>query len=40
MDLERMGWSRTVLLALGGAVGALVGVLVVAELIHVMRKGV
>jgi len=39
MAEERLGWERTVLLATGGAVGAAVGVLVTAWLIHVTRQG-
>jgi len=34
---ERLGWERTGWLAVGGAVGALIGVLVTAYLIHLAR---
>ena len=39
MEKERLGWERTFLLALGGGLGALVGVLVTAYLIHLSREG-
>ena len=39
MPEERMGWERTAYLALGGALGALAGVLLAAWIIHVTRKG-
>ena len=34
----RMGWKRTYLLAIGGAIGGALGVLVAAWLIHLARR--
>lgn len=39
MEKERLGWKRTYLLALGGGLGALLGVLLTAYLIHLSREG-
>jgi len=38
VEKERLGWERTYLLAAGGGIGALIGVLVTAYLIHLSRK--
>ena len=38
-ELPRMGWRRTALLAVGGGVGAALGVLAAAWLIHKARRG-
>lgn len=38
MEKERLGWKRTFLLAAGGGLGALAGVLITAYLIHLSRK--
>ena len=35
---QRMGWERTFFLAIGGGVGAAIGVLVTALLIHLYRQ--
>ncbi len=37
MNEELKGWNRTFVLALGGAIGALAGVLITAYLIHVSK---
>ena len=37
-EKERMGWRRTALLALGGGIGALLGTLITAWLIHKARR--
>ena len=34
----RMGWRRTALLALGGGIGAFLGTLITAWLIHLARR--
>ena len=35
---ERLGWKRTAWLAIGGGVGAAVGVLLAAAIIHALRR--
>ena len=37
-EKERMGWRRMALLALGGGIGAMVGTLITAWLIHKARR--
>ena len=35
---ERLGWKRTAWLAIGGGIGAAVGVLLAAAIIHALRR--
>ena len=35
---ERMGWRRTAWLAVGGGIGAALGVLIAAAIIHALRR--
>ena len=36
--MELKGWSRTVILGVGGAIGAIAGVLLTAWIIHLAKK--
>lgn len=37
--MELKGWDRTILLAVGGAIGATAGVIITASLIHLIKGG-